>query len=139
MAQAQELTSIRLLVEEDERRKNNMSETNTLDVESVTDAQDASVGSNAPDNKSITGTPPASEKDPKEMKPRRRKGEKNETKKESRGITSKSPVVHLLEEEKRLIKRLEAHILLETGETISDHQLIMDAIREYTKKHHPDF
>ena len=138
MAKAQELTSIKLLVEDEERRTNNTSETNTP-VESVTEAQDASEGSNAPDNKSITGTPPASEKAPKEMKPRRRKGEKNETKKESRGITSKSPVVHLLEEEKRLIKRLEAHILLETGETVTDHQLIMDAVREYTRKHHPDF
>lgn len=135
MAQAQELTSIKLLLEDEERRTNNTSGTNTP-VESVTEAQDAPADSNVPDGEIITETQAASEKDSKEKKPRRRKGA---TKNEARGISSKSPVVRLLDDEKRLLKRLEAHILLETGETISDHQLIMDAIREYAKKHHPDF
>lgn len=158
MAQAQKLTSITLLVEDAERRNNITSETNIHDVESVTEAQDAPADSNAPDgenttkvkdapamadtpdNKSITEIPVASENEPKEKKPRGKKGEtKKETKNVSRGITSKSPIVRLLDDEKSFIKRLEAHILLETGEIVTDHQLIMDAVREYTKKHHPDF
>ena len=135
MAKAQELTSIKLLVEDAERRNNNTSGTNTHDVESVTEAQDAHADSNAPDRENTIKVKDAPEKDSKK-KPRRGK---NETKNESKGITSKSPAVRLLDEEKRLIKRLEAHILLETGETVTDHQLIMDAVREYAKKHYPDF
>ena len=136
MAQAQELTSIKLLVEDAERRNNNTSGTTTHDVERVTEAQDARADSNAPDGENTTKVKDAPEKDSKKRKPRRGK---NETKNESKGITSKSPAVRLLDEEKRLIKKLEAHILLETGETVADHQLIMDAVREYTKKHYPDF
>ena len=137
MAQAQELTSIKLLVEDAERRNNNTSGTNTHDVESVTEAQDAPAKTDTPEVESISEVQEAPGKDSKKQKkPRRRKNEAN---KDSRGITSKSPVVRLLDDEKRLLKRLEAHILLETGETISDHQLIMDAVREYTKKHYPGF
>ena len=36
-----------------------------------------------------------------------------------------SPTVYLLPEEKVYFKRLKAHILLISGESISDHQLIM--------------
>ena len=58
---------------------------------------------------------------------------------ESKGISVKSPTVYLLPQEKSFIKKLEAHILLETGKTTPDHLLIMDAVREYVKNHHPDF
>lgn len=118
MAKPKELESITLLVESEEGRKNNPAETNTPDGESVVEAQEAP------------------ETEPREKKRQRRKANK---KGESKGICSHSPIVRLLEEEKRFLKRLEAHILLETGETVPDHQLIMDAVREYTKKHHPDF
>ena len=116
MAKAQELKSIKLLSDEAEDRNSTMSETDVPDVEIVAEAQ---------------GAP---EKETNETKRRRRKVKTN-----AKGICSKSPIVRLLKEEKSFLKRLEAHILLETGETVSDHQLIMDAVREYTKKHYPDF
>jgi len=118
MATPQKLESIKLLLESEESHKNNPAETNTTVGESVTEAQKAP------------------EKEPREKK--RRKGKTNKAG-DVKGICSKSPSVRLLEDEKRVIKRLEAHILLVTGETVTDHQLIMDAIREYAKKHYSDF
>ena len=117
MAKAQESTSIEL-PEEDVTRESTMSETNTPVVKNGTEAQEA-LG-----------------KEPRQKRQRRRKEELKNTWK---GISPESPVVRLLPEEKQLIKRLEAYILLKTGETFSDHQLIMDAIREYSKKYYPDF
>lgn len=104
------------------------------------EAQNTPAKTNTPDVKSATEAHDAPEKDSKEKKPGRKKREtKNETKTEKKGISSKSPIVRLLDEEKTLLKRLEAHILLETGETVTDHQLVMDAVREYVKKHYPHF
>lgn len=117
MATPREITSIALL-EEDTNRENIKSETNTPVVENVTEAQEA----------------PG-----KEPKQKTQRQSKREMKNKQKGITSSSPIVRLLDDEKRFIKKLEAHILLETDEPISDHQLIMDAVREYSKKHHPDF
>ena len=136
MAKAKELESIKLLVEGEVGRKNSPAETNTPDADSITGVKDTPAETSTPDGESIVEAQEAPEKEPKEKRRRRRKGNKKEA---SKGICSHSPIVRLLEEEKRFLKRLEAHILLETGETISDHQLIMDAVREYTKKHHPDF
>lgn len=112
------IESIKFLVEGEEDRKNIPAETSIPGGEGVTEAQKATV------------------KEPREKQ--RRKRNTNKTG-DVKGICPKSPSVRLLEDEKKFLKRLEAHILLETGETISDHQLIMDAVREYTKKHHPDF
>ena len=78
---------------------------------------------------------------PTEENPKRgnlRRGGKNKGS-EKKGITPMSPTVYLLPEEKVYFKRLKAHILLISGESISDHQLIMDAVREYAKKHYPDY
>ena len=118
MAKPKELESITLLALYEEGRKNIPAETNT------------------PGGESITETQKAAEKEPREKK--RRKRNTNKTG-DDKGICSKSPIVRLLEDEKRFLKRLEAHILLVTGETVSDHKLVMDAVREYTKKHYPDF
>ena len=113
---------------------------NAVDGENTTGVMDAPTTTDTTDVKIATEAQDAPEKGPKEKKPGRKKKEtKNETKTETKGISSKSPVVRLLDEEKTLIKRLEAHILLETGETVTDHQLVMDAVREYSKKHYPHF
>lgn len=136
MAKPKELESIKLLVEGEEGRKNSPAETNTPDADSVTVAKKALAETNTPNGGSVVEAQDAPEKEPKKKRRRRGKGNQKE---ESKGICPHSPIVRLLEEEKRFLKRLEAHILLETGETVSDHQLIMDAVREYTKKHHPDF
>jgi hypothetical protein len=86
----------------------------------------------------VNETPSARKKEPKEKKPQA--GKAKPTKKgDGKGITPQSPTVYLLPEEKSFIKKLEAHILLKTGKSVNDHQLIMDAIREYVKKHHSDF
>lgn len=136
MAKARNLESIKLLVENEDGRKNKLAETNSPDLESVSKAKDALTEANTPEDECVVEAQGAPEKEPTEKKRRReRKAKKGGTK----GISSSSPIVRLLEGEKRFLKRLEAHILLETGETVSDHQLVMDAVREYTKKHHPDF
>ena len=118
MAKPKELESIKLLVGDEEGLENTLTASKTPNVDSAVETQDAP------------------ETEPREKKRQRRKANK---KGESKGICSHSPIVRLLEEEKRFLKRLEAHIVLETGETVSDHHLIMDAVREYTKRHHPDF
>ncbi len=74
-----------------------------------------------------------------EPQQKKRRGRKPSMKTEAKGITPQSPTVYLLPEEKLFIKKLEAHILLHTGENVTDHQLIMDAVSEYAKKHYPDF
>lgn len=130
MAKPQDLQSIKLLIESEEGQKN------TPGADSVTETKDAQAEKKTPDGESVTEAQKAPEEDPKEKKRRKRKNNKSG---EMKGISSESPVVRLLEDEKRCLKRLEAHILLETGETVSDHQLIMAAVREYAKKHHPDF
>jgi hypothetical protein len=86
----------------------------------------------------VNETRSAQKKEPKEKNPQDGKAGSNK-KGDRKGITPKSPTVYLLGEEKSFINKLEAHILLKTGKRISDHQLIMDAIREYVKKHHSDF
>ena len=130
------IESIELLIEDEEGRKNIPAETNTLGADSVTETKDALAEKKNPDGESVIEAQKAQEREPGEKKRRKKKTNKAG---DVRGISSESPVVRLLEDEKRFIKRLEAHILLETGETVSDHQLIMKAVREYTKKHHPDF
>lgn len=137
MAKAKELESIKLLVGDEEGQENTLAELKTPNVDSAIEAQDALVDTNTTGGANTPKAEDAQEKDhPRERKRRRGKAIK---KGETTGICSKSPIVRLLEDEKRFIKRLEAHILLETGETISDHQLIMDAVREYVKKHYSDF
>lgn len=74
-----------------------------------------------------------------ESSQKKRRGRKPTIKTEAKGITPQSPTVYLLPEEKLFIKKLEAHILLQTGENITDHQLIMEAVNGYAKKHYPDF
>ena len=71
-----------------------------------------------------------------ETPPQRPKTAKNKGK---GGITVGCPTVYLLPEEKDFIKKLEAHIMLMTGKIVRDHQLIMNAVYEYTKKHHSDY
>lgn len=93
---------------------------------------------NIQNGEKVNDSPSAPEEEPKEKK---RHAVKTKTAKKAgvKGITPQSPTVYLLPEEKSFIKRLEAHILLKTGESVTYHQLIMDAIREYVKKHHSDF
>lgn len=136
MAKPQDLQSIKLLLEGEEDRKNIPAETNTPGADSVTETKDALAEKKNPDGESVTEAQKAQEREPGEKKRRKRKTNKAG---DEKGISSGSPVVRLLAAEKLFIKRLEAHVLLETGETVSDHQLIMQAVREYTKKHHPDF
>ena len=137
MAKPKELESIKLLVGDEEGRENTLAASKTPNVDSAVETQDAPVDTNTSGGANTPKAEDAQEKDhPRERKRRRGKAIK---KGETTGICSKSPVVRLLDEEKRLLKRLEAYILLETGETVPDHQLIMDAVREYTKKHYPDF
>ncbi len=54
-------------------------------------------------------------------------------------ITPKSPTIYLLKEEKVYLDRLKAFILLETGDKMSDHELVMTAMKEYAGKHHKEF
>lgn len=54
-------------------------------------------------------------------------------------ITPKSPTIYLLKEEKIYLDRLKAFILLETGDKISDHELVMTAVKEYAGKHYKEF
>ena len=74
-----------------------------------------------------------------EPQQKKRRGRKSSIKTEAKGITPQSPTVYLLPEEKLFIKKLEVHIMLQTGENITDHQLIMDAVSGYARKHYPDF
>lgn len=92
--------------------------------------EDSPVDSNTEKSPEVPGTEP---------EPRKRRGRKPVGKNGTRGISTNSPTVYLLPEEKTYLKRLEAHILLEKGENITDHQLIMNAVREYAKKHHPNY
>ena len=118
MAKAKELPSLTLLGDDMEGRKNNMAE------------------GSAPADVVIEEKPNTRKDAPKQKKSRGRKaGEKSDT----LGIRPESPTVYLLPEEKLFIKKLKAHIMLETGDSIPDHKLIMDAVREYTKKHYADF
>ena len=132
MAKPKDLESIKLLADCEEGRRNISAETKTSGADSVNEAKDTQAEANTPGCEGVT----EAQKEPREKK--RRKRNTNKTG-DVKGISPKSPIVRLLEDEKRFIKRLEAHILLETGETISDHQLIMDAVREYVKKHYSDF
>ena len=137
MAKPKELESIKLLVGDEEGLENTLTASKTPNVDSAVETQDAPVDTNTSGGANTPKAEDDQEKDhPRERKRRRGKAIK---KGETTGICSKSPVVRLLDEEKRLLKRLEAYILLETGETVPDHQLIMDAVREYTKKHYPGF
>ena len=114
---AKPLPSINILGNDLESRGNTTDEANTSVSDNVIDV-------------------PANSKESEERK--RQIGKK--TKKGGmKGITPQSPTVYLLPEEKSFIKKLEAHILLMTDESITDHQLIMDAVREYAKKHYSDF
>lgn len=102
------------------------------------DGQDNNAQEIVQNGEDVNETPSAPKEEPKEKK--RQAGKAKTTKNGDRkGITPQSPTVYLLPEEKSFIKKLKAHILLKTGESINDHQLIMDAVREYVKKHHSDF
>lgn len=117
---AKALTSINVLGNDLDGQGNNKAQENIQHGEKVNDS------------------PSAPEEEHKEKKSH---AVKTKTAKKAvvKGITPQSPTVYLLPEEKRFIKRLEAHIQLKTGESVTDHQLIMDAIREYVNKHHSDF
>ncbi len=70
----------------------------------------------------------------------RKKGkEKGEEENLDKYITPKSPTIYLLKEEKVYLDRLKAFILLETGDKMSDHELVMTAMKEYAGKHYKEF
>lgn len=54
-------------------------------------------------------------------------------------ITRKSPTIYLLPEEKRYLDRLKAFILLKYGEKMSDHELVMEALREHAERYYKEF
>lgn len=56
-----------------------------------------------------------------------------------KGISPKSPTVYLLPEEKVYMDRLKAFILLSTGEKVTDHELVMRAVKGYVNKHFKEF
>ena len=56
-----------------------------------------------------------------------------------KGIGPKSPTIYLLPEEKTFLDRLKAFILLETGEKMTDHGLVMKALMEYADRHYEEF
>ncbi len=56
-----------------------------------------------------------------------------------KGIGPKSPTVYLLPEEKAYMDRLKAFILLSTGEKVTDHELVMRAVKGYVNKHFKEF
>lgn len=58
---------------------------------------------------------------------------------QQKGIDPKSPTVYLLPEEKVFLNRLKAFIMLETGEKISDHVLVMEALQDYAVKNYKGF
>lgn len=76
------------------------------------------------------------------MKKNRMKGkEKREGEggSQDKTISPKSPTIYVLKEEKVYIDRLKAFILLETGDKMSDHELVMEALKEYAEMHYKEF
>ena len=76
------------------------------------------------------------------QKRNRKKGkekEEGEGEKQDKVITPKSPTIYLLKEEKGYLDRLKAFILLETGDKMSDHELVMEALKEYVGKNYKEF
>lgn len=54
-------------------------------------------------------------------------------------IGPNSPTIYLLQEEKAYIDKLKAFILLTTSEKMTDHGLVMKAVKEFVNKHYKEF
>ena len=74
-----------------------------------------------------------------QKKNRKKEKEKEEGEGQDKFITRKSPTIYLLPEEKRYLDRLKAFILLKYGEKMSDHELVMEALREHAEKYYKEF
>ena len=74
-----------------------------------------------------------------QRKPRKKGRERGEEESQDKCITTKSPTIYLLKEEKVYLDRLKAFILLETGEKTPDHELVITAVKEYAGKHYKEF
>lgn len=59
--------------------------------------------------------------------------------KPEKGIGPKSPTIYLLSEEKNYLERLKAYITLTTGKKMTDHTLVMNALKEYVRKEYKGF
>ena len=59
--------------------------------------------------------------------------------KPEKGIGPKSPTIYLLSEEKNYLERLKAYITLTTGQKLTDHTIVMNALKEYVKKEYKGF
>ena len=49
------------------------------------------------------------------------------------------PTIYLLSEEKNYLERLKAYITLTTGKKMTDHTLVMNALKEYVRKEYKGF
>ena len=58
---------------------------------------------------------------------------------QDQGIGPKSPTIYLLSEEKNYLERLKAYITLTTGKKMTDHTLVMNALKEYVRKEYKGF
>ena len=59
--------------------------------------------------------------------------------KPEKGIGPKSPTIYLLSEEKNYLERLKAYITLTTGQKLTDHTIVMNALKEYVQKEYKGF
>ena len=74
------------------------------------------------------------------QKKNRKKGkEKEEGEGQDKFITRNRPTIYLLPEEKRYLDRLKAFILLKYGDKMSDHELVMEALKEHAEKNYKEF